>query len=644
VPVGTPMEKGKLKSPGWGADSRVLRDLAALGETRGAWAPPSAPLASIENVAGMKVMGTWCHASGVPTLVWPVGLLNAPFVRKAVLLLQADPIEEGAVLRPLEETPDSAMYNRHLKELLRLRQLRVCPNPRAGGIYSAVYKDPPEARTIFNHKYVNEFAVDGVPFSLLSSSGFIQVLQSYDFGADDWTVVHGDVKSAYHQLPAGSELGRCTCVRINDQWLMPTTVVMGHKNSCGICQGIMFGVLLHATEEQRALLGIPVEAGEWEEAPGVVYLTNGGVIILVYDSFFAIVPSSLQRAWYDHIKSNCKDVNCVLKFLYLEPRLSKDRDPCWTQPFAYCGVAMWLDGRGLTWALEDESLEVWRRMSAMSLLKTPRTLYTFLGYLRFAQPICGMSKRQLGPLTLEQSHLGMVTDWDAEVVPESVIRELCALVLNISNTPRHRKSHLPRKRGGCEAVFIAVDATPWRFSVVPMAPSASGGSSIIKEYCMSGAFVDVPRFSEFLKADKSVSIDTAEALVMCLGVEVAMAFRAAVWVFGGDNQGVAYGYDKGYSRSKEVNEVIIRANVPHDQIMVIADIPTRGQLADVATRPEEKFSAEDVQFREEVSWVRMWDAYVHWYEAGVETYHLRYCNECCEKEKVLAQRLGIGDE
>lgn len=628
----------QLKSPGWGVDSRALRDPSALGDVKGAWAPPSSILADIENVAGMRVLGAWRLLEGVMTWSFPEGLLDAPFVRAALHLLEGDPVREGVKLRPLGETPDSSMYRPHLKKLLQLTQLVLCCDPRAGGIYSAVYKDPPEARTIFNHKYVNEFAVEGVPFNLLSSFGLVEILHMFDFGTDEWAIVHGDVKSAYHQLPAGEMLGRCTCVRMGDQWLRPRTVVMGHKNSCGICQAIMFGMILFGGGPE---LGIPPEAATWETAPGHVWLTHGGVVILVYDSIFAIVPAHLQTAWKNHIGGNAKRINCILKFLIAEPRLSAERDSEWGQPFAFCGVSLDRTGRGLTWRLEDDSLAIWKSMTRVPLLRSPRTMYAFLGYLRFAQPICGMQRRQLGPLTLEQSKLGQIQDWDAEVVDATVITQLCDLVMGIHNRPQHRKSHLPGKRVGYEALFVAVDATPWRYSVVPMVPDGNGGGVILDDYTQSGSFRDSMKFREYVGPDGKVDIDMAEALVMGVGTEITKSFGAAVWIIGGDNQGVGYGYDKGFSRSEGVNGVIRLANIPPEQRMVIADIPTWGNIADIATRPEEHYSSEQKRFRTETSWNRMWHAYQRWYRGGMECYHLRYCEECNSRDEQLAKRLGV---
>ena len=150
-----------------------------VAKLRGMPADPSIPLAELRNVRMMRKDMKF--------------LAKAGYARKALLLLDEDPLIPGSEPPAFASTPDSARYSSHLQVMNR-NVLEVfgtyMPNRKAiihRGVvmrmpyivrYSAVHKTPADARAIFNMKRTNkEMNANKVAFSL---PGAARLKQSFE--------------------------------------------------------------------------------------------------------------------------------------------------------------------------------------------------------------------------------------------------------------------------------------------------------------------------------------------------------------------------------------------------------------------------------------------------------------------------------
>ena len=228
------------------------------------------------------------------------------------------------------------------------------------------------------------------------------------------------------------------------------------------------------------------------------------------------------------------------------------------------------------------------------LVNSPLTLFRLLGMLRFAAPIVGWQEYRLGRLTKEQSRLGKVEKWNDPCVSETTIRVACRTIESlVGDEESHPKSHYVKRKG--DVLFVSVDATPFRWAMWPMKDG-----KVIKDRCEEADF------------DPAVSIDVAEAHVAAKAIAYAQRRRAGVVVVGNDNQGVAYGFVKGYAADAMDEEISEAGYTEGSMALVMADVPSEENASDIGTRPYLTYTPEDVKYRTESSWSRMQAAHRHW--------------------------------
>ena len=584
----------KLRSPGMGANSRMFVKVPAM-VLRGALAPPAFPLAGIHNVGGFRA---W-DKDGKRTVA------AIPFVDMALEVLEEDPLEPGveAELRTVAESPDSGAYAAHLKYLKKIGVLAMygVHDPKTGAVttkdgvemprpviarYTAVYKDKKGARAIFNCRYLNpKCTKKSVPFSLLGSRALVEALRRLEWRRLDLRIVHCDVLNCYYQYSSGLKGRRCMCVKVGNLIYMCLVMMMGWWKSCGIAQGLVWGTILMRMEGEPSL-GIPEEVYNMKEAPGFIELEGGGLIVLVYDSVLLIAPRELAHQWRARLERNFDLANVKLKYLIEEPLGST---------MAYTGIQLRTSEDGSFWSLEPTTVETWNMIVRQPLVNSPLTLFRLLGMLRFAAPILGWQEYRLGRLTKEQSRLGMVEKWNDPCVNEEIIRAACRMIQAlVGGEESHPKSHYVKRKG--DVLFVAVDATPFRWAMWPMKDG-----KVIKSECKEKDFV------------KEESIDVAEAYVVAKAIAYGQLKGAGILVVGNDNQPVGYGYLKGYARADAMDGEISDARYTEGRMaLVMADIPSEENVSDIGTRPKVKYSPEDVKFRTERSWSRMQAALENW--------------------------------
>jgi len=623
------MHNEALCSPGMLGDSRCLTVPGALGPVRGGYADPHARLCPLINVGGYIISG--------------LGIAKTPYSLVALRLLDECPIVNFSVVRAVEASPSSGYYKNLLKQLLESKVIRVIRGgavsitnsdrveedlsfarhpsqalqarspiftPRVCGVLRAVYKDSKgEARAIFDLVYTNKVSRDRkMTFSILGSAQLLDLVRTIDFTRQKYRFVHGDLKNAYYQLPIGPNLSRCCCVRMGDDLYEPLVLPMGFNEACGICQGIVFATILFRNPGEDPL-GVDEAALAQEDAPAYVRLDDGGFICLVYDSFLVVTREDRAALWKDRLKTNFSRVNAMLKYLILEDIFFKN--------VLYCGIVFAMDSRGLSWCMEEESIKIWHHTARLELRPSPRTVHRLMGFLRFAAPILGWQHRALGKGTKIQSLLGKIVDWDGLIVQGCDIEYLKMLVLSVTVKKCHPRSHIPPKRGRSDAVFVAVDATPFRWVIVVL--REVGGIVEIVKWDFNDFKADLsykPHTS--LEADGGVPIEVAEAIAMEFGLFEAAHHEGSVKVIGGDNLIASLGMWKGFSRSGGVQSVIDGSETPKDCPVIFVDIPTDENLADVKTRPKllEKMTQQEIEDevmrRKAASWKRLRDGYNQW--------------------------------
>ena len=616
--------EGRLYSPGHGGDARIFADKTPLMRpVRGMRADPSVKLCALKNVGKARTDG--------------VGLADTPYVRMAIRLLRTDPLRPDVVGRPVAEAPDSIRYAGHIVEMLDVGVLVIAPteaeirawNPPLEhrdktpmiARYGAVHKEWNDARGIFNLKYTNGMSTsESIPFKILGSKGFVRRLMHLDFVGRRYRIVHADCTNMYYQLATGNHLGLRCCVKCGNRIFMSKVLAMGLGRACGIAEAYTVGCICHRNAGQPSL-GVPDEALSCNEVPGWIDLEDGGVIFVIYDSICIITEEKNAADWHQRLKTNFGDVNMLLKYNKLEGLDA-------VVPF--CGMSLETCRSGLCWRLEKRQIDLWKDIARQRLVPSPRTLYKLVGFLRFAVPILGWRECVLGQLTRAQSELGLIDSWDEPRVHDSVIQDACELILAIDgDKTRHWKSHLKAnlKRGRMKDMqYVAVDATPERWAMWPI--DAQGNEIDIEKE--EGTF-DEPIHREFwIDGSKLVKIDYGEAFALRKGHDFGKRHAVKFLVVGNDNQGVGRSFVLGWSRSDAVNRQILEADFVRDatsetsMVMIVVDIHTDSNLADIGTRPHEPEKNTPAQFKKRRSdtIVRLRDGYREWILSGDE-YNLR---------------------
>ena len=566
-----------LKSPWWVADDLEWAHGGPI-LVRGMRVGDDIPLTKLVNVAGMRLFS---HDDPKKDRVKWIG--RTPAGRLALKCLDGSPFDGepcgGPPIRPWKEWPDSAYHRRHVEYLKGVQV--VVPEDESWcradvtGVarYSAVLKDiePPGARSIFDLRWTNDhaFPVDA-QFALLGVGAFIDVLRSLgDIAAKGWRILHGDVKNCYHQMPVGLGLSLACCLRLGDAAFRPTVMPMGFSKACFCAQALMWEVILH--EGPEGDLGVPEELKNMTNVPGHIMLRGGGVIVLVYDSILLIAPEASVKEFEKRIKRNTADINVVMKYLTVEGA---------TADFVFCGLRLIQDRNGLSWTLPAAKVAEWKLVVGTTLKCTPQSIFALAGMLRFAAPILGWERQRLGRVSKLQSSLGKVSDWkrpcEGNGPREGLerMREMIMALPEDDSQTQNRKSHIP-KRGREEPMFFAVDATLTHWSVCQMAQ----GMIVWQE---QGVFVTEAR------------IGVQESLVFAMAVERAKARNVTHVVIATDNTEAGRGFARGHGVD-DIDEIV--AGALYESAIVVADIGTDYNIADVGTRPNASFSKENIVLR-----------------------------------------------
>ena len=566
-----------LKSPWWVADDLdwAEGDLDIL--VRGMRVGDNVPLTELVNVGGMRIFP---HKDPAKDRVKWIGRTAAG--RLALTFLDGSPFAEEPPPRLWEDWPDSSFHRKHVGYLQNVKIVVPADVDDVTGVarYSAVLKDidPPGARAIFDLRWTNEWsAVMEAYFTLLGVGAFIDVLRGMgDISARGFGILHGDVRNCYYQIPIGLRLSLACCLRLGGAAFRPTVVPMGFGKACFSAQALMWEMLLH--EGPEGDLGIPADIKELNTVPGHIMLRDGGVVVLVYDSILVIASQPVIDGFEKRIKRNTTELNCIMKYLKVEGAVAD---------FVFCGLRLMRDRNGLSWTLPAAKVKEWKLIVSQPRLKcTPQSIFGLAGMLRFAAPIMGWDPQRMGRVSKLQSTLGKVTDWKKPCDGKAFSDGLQYMKNMIMDLPeddsrkQHCRSHVP-KRTKQGPLFFAVDATLTHWSVCLL----HQGAVIWEE---QGKFAEVTR------------IGVQESLVLAKAVEIAKTRGALHVVVATDNTEAGRGFYNGHG----VDDIdgIVKGALIGATVVIVADIGTDFNIADVGTRPEKDFSETNVAMRTQRSW------------------------------------------
>jgi len=585
---------------------------------RGARADPESSLGHFRNVAGMnkerEAMARIpfseefvTHRDGKVVKEEKI----VPFVKQAHTLLDEDPIDQQKLEDKERQEPaklrSSDRWSYHLEQLTKVRLLEDDPNDEGmahliAGRYTAVWKDvdppPPIARAIMDMRRLNALCTDSeVPFELLGSKQIADLFKNID-PTKHWGVVHADVSNAYYQMGTGPNLQKRMLLLWGSKYVHCPALVMGYKKSCGIAQGLCGGLLL-LTRPGDVDLGIPEEYYSREIAPGCIHLNNGGFIIIIYDSILVVCPKKDQQSWHDRIKRNFETIgNLLLKYCKIAPSDSI---------VSYCGIEIRVGPNKFQWRVAEATLNTWHKLRHLSVRSTPRTLFKIVGFLRFALDVQGTPRRVLGRISKAQSRLGLVKNWDAEVVNSLDIKRAWSLLDDLlarrksGRDWQHRKSHIPSgmSQGVVTYAVVAVDATPYRFAAAVLEENGIVSKSIEGAF---GEFTDIAH---------------AECTAAMKGLELVSDIEAQVIVQCNDHKAVGRGFWKGYSPQDALDRMVITGlRAIKKKILVQVDVPSAENFADIGTRPDKSFTPEERALRMQCSLARAKEAASIWKATG----------------------------
>jgi len=584
------------------ADAGMFVDKEIL--LRGARASPTSSLGVFKNIAGMcKDRVAMARIPGdVETVV--------PFVKRAHEMLNEDPIDPKKV--ELARSANTGIrtsdrWSEHLKHLqyevgLLEDHAEDELDPLIVGRYTAVWKDvdtePPIARAIMDLRRLNALCKDdGVPFEILGSGGIVEKFKELD-PTKQWGIVHADVANAYYQMGTGPKLKQRMLLRWGNKFVQSLALAMGFTHSCGIAQGICAGLILLQQPGDKDL-GIDPRYYSSETAPGYMRLNNGGFVILVYDSILVVCPKKDVVAWHGRLRRNFESIGkLVLKYC----EIAEDGEVV-----PYCGVEIKAGPNIFQWRVADGTLRTWATLRTLAVKSTPRTLFTIVGFLRFALDVQGSPRRVLGRVSHAQSVLGKVLFWDAEIVkPEEIERAWKVLdellVKRQSESDwQHKRSHIPRKRKGTQIrfVIVAVDATPLKYAAAILQEDGVVGGNV------EGCF------------DYFTPIAEAECTAAKAGLCLVGAVDVDVVVQCNDHKAVGRGFWKGYSPQDLLDSLIVEGlDAVDGKVLVQVDVPSAENFADIATRPDKNFSKEEKEERMRMSLARGQEALRTWKRTG----------------------------
>ena len=427
--------------------------------------------------------------------------------------------------------------------------------------------------------------VDDLAFHTFGTSELVRALiQLGNTAQSKIRFLHGDIKNMYYQIPISAALSYACCIRQGKRLLRPTVLPMGYKHACSIAQSLMWAVLSYYESSDVVLTGVQ-EMNSMNEMQGIVYLPDGGFIALLYDSFLFAITELMLKHWEARLSRNFQVFNLVPKYI---------RRECCTCEFTFCGIEIAQKEGKTYWKVDPSTQRTWSSMSQLLHSNTPRILFQFAGYLRHAHTILGIAPRELGRISKLQSDQGKIENWDARILPESVSALVVRMVQHVAHVNEKARDWqmFSNPTLNKRVYFAAVDATPTRWAVWPMKKGEVSRDEIIYQAC-------------------KLEIVLAEATAIANAIRSAHSKGFQFIVIANDNTAACHSFVKGYSPLDALDH-IIKGCQNFKGKLILCDIPSEENIADVGTRPEKIYSESEYTFRSYQSWNRLchaWDNY-----------------------------------
>ena len=530
--------------------------------------------------------------------------LLATFVCFALNILTDESIFKGEVLCSSEELAqtlderkktarNARCYEQHLTTLTDSSSgtsvLRETQDSEIKGFasYFAVMKDrtlsasgvvSPLARAIFDARTFNSMCKRPPKFDLCAVNEILDIVASYGTRKCFW--YSADYTNYYYQIRLPAYIAAYMCLIFDRTTFIPNVMPMGWSWACFLAQALTWGVILRTCPNDSDL-GVPDDAGSMSTPPGHMRMKDGTCILVVYDTIFVIgTDEERVKAWGERISRNSRLAQLQLKYEKYD------------NPTCFGGIELRSTNNGTTWAVLPDAIAEWKRWAGEQQQPTAETLWKALGFLRFVSGIVGLLPAQLGELTAAQS--GVAADTKSPLKtrrdyaknrPELLepVKKACRMILDIDYRPRHWKSHLlPRGR----VWKAASDATPVCEAFI-----------FLDELLCYRPTAANPIVKLCLLADE-IMVREAGALAGCIKRWYEMSGINDLLVVICDNQPVLRSFHRGWSSCSEVQAII--ASILHileSRRILIVDIGTNENFADIFSRPDEHFSTEEWSYR-----------------------------------------------
>ena len=490
----------------------------------------------------------------------------------------------------LDATPDSIKYERLVhemknKNLVQAIALESVIAPVVVLRLFAVVKEtaflgsPGLARPIENGRPVKPKKDASSGFSLAGATQMLLLL--LDLASEGMSAYHYDYSNYYFQIK--NYRPRDHVFRIGNQlweWLVTT---MGWFKATFIAQALTIHMAVDGC------IDVAETFSSLTSPPGIIRLTNGGAIVCIYDSVVIFDKIRFLKHHQKRVVENSRKAYALLKYEIIQPL---------NESFVWCGFEFLPLPCGLSWRVNPETLVSWKVVFESVMDATPRTLWKILGLLSFIWVILELPKRLLGPGRHMQGNIGLVdaAGWDVVDNRISMIFAWAKTTFeSVNNVFRHRRTRrIPR-----DVLRFAADATLVLWGWYQLDEEGS----IIDE--CGGAF---PQNGEIWTIDECEAYAAAQAI--CKADEIN---PNALLILAGDNIPVEQAFDKGSSQKPQLYFQIQRARVDQNaRVLLLADVTTDENVADIKTRPSEVYTFEEVALRKSQTSTRMSLALRHW--------------------------------
>ena len=197
--------------------------------------------------------------------------------------------------RAVRRLATSERWSDHFVQLVSFGLLAPCTagNALFVSTYFAVAKGDGSARSIFNGK---EFSAQGnvpPPTNLPDVTRVLTTLEEMNRGCATVSIMEGDVRHYFHQLPLADSICRYFCLYLQGQFYSWRSLPMGWSFSPFVAQSIGMGLILEAL--RRTNYDVK-EFGASNTPPSMIVIRNEEDKIEI-----------LACLWYDNVLIACRD-------------------------------------------------------------------------------------------------------------------------------------------------------------------------------------------------------------------------------------------------------------------------------------------------------------------------------------------------